>query len=98
MKKFLSINVVVAFILGLSVLTTVYLGREDMVEILTLPIYMKISKIAMFFMSVLIFLRLRDYILGYKFSIEDVRDSQGLGIYFGLTVLGLMLGIAIIVS
>ncbi len=93
---FLKSNFILIVLALISFCIIYFSAGSELQSVLTLPIVAKINAILILFSSTFIFLRMRDNILHVRFNFEDLKNNVSLGIYYGLTVFGITIAIALI--
>lgn len=93
---FLKSNFILILLALISFSIIFFSSGSELQSVLTLPIIAKINAILILFSSTFIFLRMRDNILHVRFNFEDLKNNVSLGIYYGLTVFGVLISVALI--
>lgn len=93
---FLKSNFILILLALISFSIIFFSAGSELQSVLTLPIIAKINAILILFSSTFIFLRMRDNILHVRFNFEDLKNNVSLGIYYGLTVFGVLISVALI--
>ncbi len=93
---FLKSNLILIVMALISFFIIYFTSGSELQSILTLPIIAKLNAILMLFSATFIFLRMRDNILHVKFNFEDLKNNVSLGIYYGLSVFGILIAVSLI--
>lgn len=93
---FLKSNFILIVMALISFFVIYFTSGAELQSVLTLPIIAKLNAILMLFSATFIFLRMRDNILHVKFNFDDLKNNVSLGIYYGLTVFGVLIAVSLI--
>ena len=93
---FLKSNLILIAMALISFFIIFFTAGTELQSVLTLPIIAKINAILILFSSTFIYLRIRDNIIHTKFNYEELKSNISLGIYYGLTVFGVLIAVALI--